>query len=122
MSLHLYVDRRKTMITELTENTATERSRTKFDYSYLPAENDLRRSFGKDTISLSAVEFDDGRHWLADRVEGVDLEQLILRHLGADRLIILLQIKYEAEQGALGLVADLRRNLARLARLSQVWK
>ena len=54
---------------------------------------------------------DDGRHGLANRVERVDLVQLVLGARGSDALVVLTKVKHEAEQRTLRLVADLLRQL-----------
>lgn len=50
---------------------------------------------------------DDRAHGLAHRVEGVHLEELLLRYLTANCLVVLLQVYDKAQQPALCLVAYL---------------
>ena len=51
------------------------------------------------------------RHGLANRVECVDLVQLVLGAGRSDALVVLAKVENKAEQSALRLVADLLRQL-----------
>ena len=55
----------------------------------------------------AARPLNDRAHGLAHRVEGVHLVELLLGHLAAHGVVVLLQVRDEAQQGALGLVAHL---------------
>ena len=58
----------------------------------------------------------DGAHGLADRVERVDLVDVLLSALVTHLLVVLAQLEHEAEQSTLGLVADLLRQVALVLR------
>lgn len=70
------------------------------------AQDDLRSTLAVHAVAAAGL-LDDGAHGLAHGVEGVHLVQLLLRHLGAHRLVVLLQVQHEAQQAALCLVAHL---------------
>lgn len=72
----------------------------------LLAEDDLRGSLAVHAEAVVAV-LEHRAHGLAHRVEGVDLVELLLRHLIPHGLIILLQVQHEAQQGTFCLVPHL---------------
>jgi len=83
-----------------------------------PFEYDFRSSLAEDaetgldldaTLIAAETELDNGGHRLADRVERVDLVQVLLRHLDAEVLVILPEIIDKPQQRTLRLVADLLR-------------
>lgn len=75
----------------------------------------LRGSLAQDDLGgalavhaeAAARPLHDRAHGLAHRVEGVHLVELLLGHLAAHGVVVLLQVRDEAQQGALGLVAHL---------------
>lgn len=79
------------------------------------AQDDLRSTLAVHAVATAGL-LDDGAHGLAHRVEGVHLVELLLGHLTAHGVVILLQVRDEAQQGALGLVAHLPRQAALLLR------
>ncbi len=75
--------------------------------------NDLGGSLGVDT-EAAVGQPNDCRHGLSVRVEGVDLEEGLLRVLFPDLLVAEPDVHHVAEEGALGLVAHLLRRLSLL--------
>lgn len=70
------------------------------------AQDDLGGALAVHAVAAARL-LSDCAHGLAHRVEGVHLVELLLGHLAAHGVVILLQVRDEAQQGALGLVAHL---------------
>ena len=73
-----------------------------------PLEDDLRCSLAEDAERV-VVQLDDSAHRLSYRVERVDFEELFFGNFDAVVVVVQAEFQHEAEQRALGLVADLLR-------------
>ena len=78
---------------------------------YVLFEDDLGGALAEESKAGVVAPY-DAAHGLADRVESVDLVDLLLDTLMTHLLVVLTELDHEAEQSALGLVADLLRQVA----------
>ena len=79
----------------------------RYDAAGLLLEDDFGGALREESVAAVVGQSDDRAHGLAHRVERVHLVQLLLGILLTNRLVTLTQIHHEAEQRALGLVAQL---------------
>ena len=85
---------------------------------HLLFQDNLGGALGQDA-EVATRDVHDGGHGLAHRVEGVDLDEGFLGVVFPHGLVRLAQFHHEAQQGALGLVAQLLGHLAILLRFLQ---
>lgn len=98
-SIYLQIHPFLTLKTQITEK------------AYSLFDHDLRRPFGEEPEAADP-EGDHRGHGLPRRVECVHLDELLLRVVIANRLVVLAQLAHETQQSALCLVADLLREFA----------
>lgn len=71
-------------------------------------QEDFRGSFAVET-EIAIWKLHHGAHGLTDRIEGIDLVELLLWDLFTDRCIVSLQVQHKAQQTTLSLIPHLLR-------------
>ena len=74
-----------------------------------PLQQNYRRSLDEDVKSAAVGTRHHSRHRLANRVERVDFAKRLFRQQLTQFFVVVAEFQTEAEQRALGLVADVRR-------------
>lgn len=77
----------------------------KVNAMFVLAQDDFGGALAVHAVAWAVSVLQHGTHALAGGVEGVDLVELLLRHLLAYGLVVPLHIQHQAQQGALRLVA-----------------